>query len=325
MISGVPPAYLGIDVGGTAIKAAVTDAQAHVLAVFSRGTFSDGTPMGTLHALIAEAVRTARRSGHELRAIGICTPGTVDAVAGVVRFAANLGWTDLSVVDELRQRHRLPISLEHDARAAAEAEAAARDGDTRHDILFVPIGTGVSAALVRDGRVFQGASGGELGHMIVYPEGDGCTCGQRGCVEAYAGGAGLLRRFRRRGGTAPTVADLVASVDRDLVARGVWIEAVDALARGIHGALVLFDPDAIVIGGGLANAGERLLTPLKNRLEDLLTWRSLPQMSLSVLGPSAGLIGAVALALPASPSRAALRTLATELRSHRDHPVDRPV
>ncbi len=324
MSSEARPAYLGIDVGGTAIKAAVTDEQAHVLAEFKRGTFSDGTAMGTLHALIAQAVATAQMSGHELRAIGICTPGTVDAAAGVVRFAANLGWTELSIVDDLWQRHRIPISLEHDARAAAEAEAAARDGDTRHDMLFVPVGTGVSAALLRDGRVLQRAGGGELGHMIVFPDGDGCTCGQRGCVEAYAGGAGLLRRFHRRGGAAPTVADLVASVDRDLVARGVWIEAVDALARGIHGALVLLDPGTIVIGGGLANAGDRLLTPLRNRLEDLLTWRSLPEVSLSVLGSSAGLIGAVALALPTSPSRAALRTLATELRSHWNHPVYRP-
>lgn len=324
MISEIRPAYIGVDVGGTAIKAVVTDEHAHRLAVFSQQTFSGGTAMETLDGLITEAVAAARISGYEPSAVGICTPGTVDATAGVVRFAANLGWTDVSVVHDMEQRHRLPIFLEHDARAAAEAEAAARDVDGHQDMLFVPLGTGVSAAILRDGRVLQGASGGELGHMIVHPDGDACTCGQRGCVEAYAGGAGLLRRYHRGGGTAESVADLVASLDRDLVARRVWTEAIDALARGVHGAVALFDPGTIVIGGGLANSGERLLAPLKSRLEELLTWRPLPQLSLSVLGPSAGVIGAVALAFPTRPARAALRYLSAELGPHRGHRIDRP-
>ena len=231
------PAYIGIDVGGTDIKAVVADSHAHALASFTRPTFStDRSAIETLNTLITDAMAEARAAGFQTEAMGICTPGTVDSAAGVVRFAANLGWTNLFLLRNLQERHDLPVFLEHDARAGAAAEAAARGLGAAQNMLFIPVGTGVAASLVHDGTVVQGASGavGELGHMIVYPDGEPCKCGQRGCVEVYAGGAGLLRRYRRDGGKAETVAGLVASIETDPVAQRTWSEAIDALARGIQ-------------------------------------------------------------------------------------------
>ena len=318
MTTPTRPAYIGIDVGGTAIKAVIADEQARALCTFTHPTFgADGSAMGTVNAIITEAATEASRAGFRAVAIGICTPGTVDAVAGVVRFAANLGWSNLPLVRDLEEQHRLPVALEHDARAAAAAEAKARGINAAQNMLFIPVGTGIAASLVYDRTVVHGASGaiGEMGHMIVYPDGEPCRCGQRGCVEAYAGGAALLRRYQREGGRAETVVDLVASLGIDPIAQRTWSEAIDALARGIHGVVALFDPATVVLGGGLAQAGAQLFQPLQERLDELLTWRTAPRLAPSVLGPSAGLIGALTLASPSGYDANALTRLATELSS----------
>jgi glucokinase len=293
------PAFIGVDLGGTTIKAVAIDADGHVLARRVVSTFGvDESALASLHSVIERLVADIEAIGFFPQRLGACTPGTVDSMGGTVAFAANLGWQDLALAAELLMRHGVPARIDHDARAAAAAELRARGANAPADLLFVPLGTGISAALSIRGSAVAGSTGaaGELGHLIVNPAGEACPCGQIGCVEAYAGATSIMRRYRTRGGEAASVEELVGRLHHDEAAAIVWSDAVDALARGLHSATAMIDPELVVVGGGLSRAGDRLLDPLRMRLDELFTWRPVPAIELSLLGSSAGLVGATLLA-----------------------------
>jgi glucokinase len=167
-------------------------------------------------------------------------------------------------------------------------------------VLVVPIGTGIAAAHVVDGRVFAGAHGaaGEIGHIVVRPGGPRCGCGQHGCLEAVASASAVARRYAEAAGrtaSAEAVAALAASGDP--VASAVWRETVDALADGLLVGIALFDPELVVVGGGLAEAGDALLTPLSDALRERITFHREPRLSRAALGDESGCLGAALLAL----------------------------
>jgi glucokinase len=293
------PAFIGVDLGGTTIKAVAIDADGHVLARRVVATFGvEDSALASLHSVIDTLIADTSAAGFSAQRLGVCTPGTVDSDAGTIAFAANLGWQDLALAAELRARHGLPSRIDHDARAAAAAELRARGDSAPGGLLFVPLGTGIAAAMSVRGGTVAGSTGsaGELGHLIVDPQGEACPCGQSGCVEAYAGAASIMRRYRARGGTAASVEELLGRLPDDEAAVIVWNDAVDALARGLHSATAMMDPELVVLGGGLSRAGDRLIDPLRARLGELLAWRPVPPIELSLLGSSAGLVGATLLA-----------------------------
>jgi glucokinase len=204
---------------------------------------------------------------------------------------------------DLAARLGVPVALEHDARAATLAELESGLGREVPDLMTVVMGTGIAAGLVIGGRLVVGASAsaGEFGHLPVYPQGEPCGCGQRGCVEVYASAGGIARRYRAGGGTpGHTAADIVARLDTDALGRRIWTEAVDTLALGLASATLLIDPALIVLAGGLSNAGDRLLDPLRPALQNALAWRPAPPLTVSPLGDGAGLAGAAILALRAA-------------------------
>ncbi|MCU1529129.1 MAG: Glucokinase [Frondihabitans sp.] len=317
--SAPDPAVVAVDIGGTTVKGAVAVHGGSVLHRATAPTFGvDGDPLEAVSALIVQLAAAAESTGHRFAGIGIASPGLVDSVRGHVTFATNLGWSDLPLVDILTERFGVPVALEHDARAAARAERAARIAASRNgdDFVFVPIGTGVSAAIVTGGVVISGASGGagELGHVPVIPGGELCTCGQRGCIEVYASASAILRRYRAAGGTVVGgTRDVAAALGRDDVADRIWNDAIQALAIGITGLAAVLDPAAIVIGGGLGESGERLLAPLRARVEEQLVWRTPPRIEQSLVGSGAGLAGAALLLDPASLQQPSLPTLSKEL------------
>lgn len=301
-------AVVAVDIGGTTVKGAVF-ADGVVLDRATAPTFpADGTAtdgaggpaLAAVSALVDRLVAAADTAGHTVTGIGLCSPGLVDAERGVVVLAVNLGWADLPIAGLLAERFGVPVALEHDARAAARAEVAARVAAGRpvRDVVFVPIGTGIAATLFVDGAVVHGATGtaGEFGHVPVVPGGERCTCGQLGCIEVYASAANIIRRYREAGGTAATDTRQVAeSVATDPVAARVWADAVEALASGVIMLAAVLDPSAVVIGGGLGEAGERLLAPLRARIAERLTWRDAPRVEQSLVGAGAGLAGAALL------------------------------
>jgi glucokinase len=214
---------------------------------------------------------------------------------GVVRFAANLPWRDEPVRDRLAASLGLPVVLCRDVAAAALAEGAHVTGD---DVLFVWLGTGIAAAHVVGGSLRLGATGraGELGHVPVHPDGLPCGCGQLGCLEAYSSAASVARRYAVRGGDSLTAEQVVDRLGSDHAADAVWREAVDALAFALATDVLVNDPAVIVLGGGLAQAGDALFSPLATALQSLLAWRPAPPLVPASLGSSAGQLGAAQLA-----------------------------
>lgn len=287
---------VAVDVGGTTLKGAAFHSDGSVLARLAVPTFSVGSGAEDgLRWLIRDLIRRLRSLDLRIEAIAVSSPGLVDSVSGTVRRAVNLGWSEVPLKQRLEHEFDLPVLLEHDARAGALGERAARDdgGALVEDFAFIPIGTGVACAAITSGGLIRGAGGaaGEFGHIPVVPNGRRCACGQRGCVEAYASANSIVRRYRSLGGTARSMTEIAARLAGDAIARQAWAEAMDALATGIIGITAILDPAAIVIGGGVAGAGAALLDPLRTQLAARLTWRLPPLVLGSVLGTRASLIG----------------------------------
>ncbi|WP_328294332.1 ROK family protein [Kineococcus sp. NBC_00420] len=290
----IGPTVLAVDVGGTGLKGSVVDLHGSTVSLRHSPTVSPGqAPEDNLRALLGVLAEDARAAGAEPVAVGVVTPGTVDESSGTIVYASNLGWNSYPLRATLEEFTGLPVAVGHDARTAGRAEHLASGASG--SFAFVPIGTGIAAALVVGGRVVEGSSGsaGEFGHVVVHAGGELCPCGQRGCLEAYAAGAAVVRRYLARGGRdAVTTADVVGLLGRDADADAVWRDAVEALALALHGLTMLFDPAEVVLGGGVSGAGPLLLEPLAAALAELFVWRAPPPLARARWGTDAGRVGA---------------------------------
>jgi glucokinase len=239
--------------------------------------------------------------GEPASAAGIAVPGIVDADRGVAAYSANLGWRDVPLRDLLSDRlGGVPVALGHDVRTGGLAEGRIGAGKGADRFLFVPLGTGIAGAIGIAGRVEAGAHGfaGEIGHIVVRPGGTPCPCGQHGCLERYASAAAVSEAWAEASddpeADAADCAKAVASGDPNAVR--VWQDAVDALADGLVTALTLLDPRTLIIGGGLAEAGETLFAPLRDAVRRRVTFQKPPSIVPAALGDTAGCLGAGLLA-----------------------------
>jgi glucokinase len=304
---------VAVDVGGTSIKSALMTTNGRVLTRRRSLTPVTDGPDAVVRAVRAAVFDLVVLGGAtplevpddgpvEVVAVGLAVPGSVDAGAGVARFSVNLGWRDVPLRALVRQDTGLPTVVDHDVRAAGVAESAVGLTGGVDDSLLVVIGTGIAGVLTVAGSPVSGASGlaGEIGHVPVWPDGEQCPCGQRGCLERYASAAAISRHYAAATGattgTEVTAEDVARLSAVDPVARGVWAHAVDSLAIGLATCTMTLDPALIVIGGGLSQAGDDLLGPLRSALAQRVRWRSAPRVELSPLGASAGLVGAGILA-----------------------------
>lgn len=290
-------AVLAVDLGGTAIKGAVVDRQGRIRRQLVRPTPVPDGPAAVLAALESAVMELA--GDDAVRVVSAVVPGVVDVEAGRIVFAGNLGLRDVAVRERLGALTGLSTVVEHDVRAAGVAErtiGAARDSD---DHIIVVCGTGVAASVCIGGRPLLGANGvaGEFGHIPVWPDGELCECGQRGCLERYASAAAIARHYADHGGDPGVSARGVAQRrGSDPAAARAWAEACQALAVGLAGAAALLDPDLIVIAGGLSEAGSALLDPVRAEVDARLGWRAVvPELRGSALGARAGVMGAAVL------------------------------
>lgn len=284
---------IGLDVGGTSMKAALTR-DAEVLLTESWPT-DRKDPVGGILDFAAHLASRAGTLGSPAEAAGIAVPGIVDESTGTAVHSANLGWRDVPMLHLARERLGIPVAIGHDVRTGGLAEAVSGAGRNTDDFVFMAIGTGIAAALILNGAPYPGAVGwsGELGHMVVRPNGEDCACGNKGCLETYASAAAISRRH---GASVPAEEVIARAEQNDEKAAEVWSEALDCLADGLAAATLLLDPSLLVIGGGLAKAGESLLIPLTTRLADRLTFRDAPRLKLSELDDQAAVKGATILA-----------------------------
>ncbi|MET9735617.1 ROK family protein [Streptomyces sp. NPDC006458] len=289
---------IALDVGGTSMKGALFDSGLGFLSTLRRPTPRRSGPDAVVSAIAAAlcAIKghaTAR--GLRIRATTVVVPGIVDEEAERAVYSANIGWRDLPLAALLRAATGLSLTVGHDIRAGGLAECGLGAARGARDVLFVPIGTSISGAVVCDGQAVRaGGYAGELGHMVVEPDGMPCPCGRRGCLETVASAASIERAYARRCGRpvkgALEVAALVAQGDRE--ARLIWRRAVGALARALTAYSTLLAPEVIVVGGGLAEAGGLLLDPLRARLAEELTFQRRPTVLRAELGDQAACFGA---------------------------------
>jgi glucokinase len=297
---------IAIDVGGTGMKCALVRPDGNVHHAERHRTGAERGPAAvTQHILDVAAglADRARADGLDPRAVGLVVPGVVDETAGVAVWSSNVGFRDVPMRALMAERLGMPAALGHDVRAGGTAEARLGAGRGEPHVLFIAIGTGIAAAHVVDGRAFAGAHGaaGEVGHVIVRPGGPECKCGSRGCLESVASASAIGRRYAELSGIADVAAFDVAarSAAGEPLATAVWKDAVEALADGLLTAQALYDAGMVVLGGGLAEAGEALLVPLRTALDQRITFHRISRLVRADLGDTAGCLGAALLALDA--------------------------
>ncbi|MEV0843492.1 ROK family protein [Actinocatenispora sera] len=295
---------VAIDVGGTAMKCAVVDGAGTVRHTERHDTDADRGPDAVVAAIgdvAAGLADTARARGLTPRAVGLVVPGVVDEVRRVAGYSANIGWRDVPFGELIDARTGLTTALGHDVRAGAVAEARLGAGAGSDNVLFVAIGTGIAAGHVLSGVPYPGAHGApsELGHVqVVCTDGPRCGCGRYGCLEAVASASAVARRYGEAGGDRVAAAEVVRrAVAGEERAGRVWRQTIELLADGLITAIRLLDPEVIVLGGGLAEAGAALLDPLHAAIMERLAFQTMPRLVAAALGDQAGCIGAALLAL----------------------------
>jgi glucokinase len=300
---------VAIDVGGTACKGAVVDRYGVVQHLESRPTGREHGVDAVVETIGDFAVALAERAADDVISAGVVVPGLVDDARGMALYSANIGWRDLPLAERVRQRIDRPVALSHDVRTGGLAEGLIGAARGCPDFLFLPIGTGIAAAIVLDGTPYAGANayGGEIGHAPVVPHGELCACGQRGCLETYASAASIPRRYVVAGGANLDTAEevLARAAAGDQLAMRIWAEAIDALATALASYSQLLDPALVVLGGGLAAAGAALFDPLRAELATRLTFRPPPPLVPAALGSQAACLGAAILAWRAAGEAAA--------------------
>lgn len=321
--------YLGIDLGGTRVRAALGDENGQLLRRAEEPTGRDYAharegkwPSGSDGYQIADqvcelAARLAATDTAEIRAIGIGAPGPLDARTGVLYHPVNLTGDDVPLKTILEQKLGIPAHVQNDANVAALGEwLHGGHGPTDH-LLYITISTGLGAGIISHGRLIDGfnTTAGELGHTVIDLNGPECGCGNRGCVEAICSGTSIARQARvaiqagesssmldLAGGQLDQItAEIVAEAARsgDDLASSIFSHAMEVFGAAVVNAIHMLSPDVVVIGGGVAQAGDLLFGPVRDRVRRkamTLTSRGV-RIEPAGLGQDAGLVGALMLAM----------------------------
>ena len=310
--------YIGIDVGGTGIKAGVVSENGTILHNLSCPTLRERGHEAVIHDMARLSLQVLAESGHaldEIHSVGVGIPGMQDPRTGRVPFCTNLGWHDVPLVELLQREIDKPIYINNDATVAGLAESIAGVSAGTKNSVFVTLGTGVGGGVVLDGKVFMGPHGiaTEVGHMITVAGGEMCTCGNRGCWERYASATAIIREgrrfaeahrdsalFRAVNGNldqieARTVIDLAKAGDPDC--EKLFDDYVYHLTVGLINLINLYDPEIIALGGGVSKAGTFLLDKVNALLPEMIFFKTMPhaRIELARLGNDAGIIGAAML------------------------------
>lgn len=303
---------IGVDVGGTKVLGGIVDQAGNVLAQARRDTPRQGG--ADLTRTIAD-VALELMSTHEIASIGISAAGFVSSDRKTMLATPNIaGWDGINLDSEIEALIGLPVVIENDANAAAWGEARFGAGVGEDHLMLLTVGTGIGGGIVVNGSLYRGAFGvaAEFGHLRVVPEGHLCGCGARGCFEQYASGKALLRHAREAISASPEMARNLlsrgdgtlgaltgkhiteAAREGDSVAVAAFNATAQWLGAGIASLSVILDPACVIIGGGVIDAGEILLTPTRTAVERYLPFAGkhpTPKIIAAKLGNLAGLVG----------------------------------
>lgn len=310
---------IGIDLGGTNIKAGVLDADGKLIYRCSIETHADRgfeDVFARLVQLVDDAVRAAGLRKGEIAAIGYGTPGPLSHKEGIVCASPNLpGWENIPLKARFSEATGLPVTLDNDANVAAYGEFIAGAGRGLRDMVLLTLGTGIGGGIILNGELLRGAldNAAEIGHMIVVADGRPCPCGQRGCLERYGSANAVAERFvealqageesslrgRVEAGETLTSVDIARAAHAgDALAARIWDETCVYLAIACVNIQHVLNPECVVLAGGLIGAGDQLLRPVREhfRRQAWQIAQDHPRIEFATLGDDAGIIGAAALA-----------------------------
>jgi glucokinase len=297
---------LGLDIGGTKIAAGVVGSDGRARSFVVAPTDGARGPEDGIERLFELGRKAVAESGAgwgDIGGVGIGCGGPLDSARGVLIAPLHLpGWTDVPLTDLAERAFERPAVLDNDATAAAAGEHRYGAGKGARNMVYLTVSTGVGGGVVLDGKLYRGATGngGELGHVTVDWRGRKCRgCGRLGCLEAYASGTSIAERAEEAGLAGATSADVAAGARAgEPVATAIWNETVDALACGVTSLVNLFEPELVVIGGGVSREGEQLLGPLRDAVHAQAIGPAAREVEIvrAALGDQVGVVGAAAVA-----------------------------
>ena len=307
---------VGIDIGGTKVLGGVVDTTGKILGSFRKDTPKSGGQ--DLINVIIDVIKELQKN-HEISGIGVSTAGIVSSDRKTVIAAGNIAnWNNVALADALIKEFGLPAVVENDANAAIWAEYKFGNAKNLNPVMFFIIGTGMGGGLIIDGKLYRGAHGigAEFGHMMVKLDGEKCGCGAIGCIETYASGSALMRYAHEEISTHPEVGKELlaygdgtldgftgqalnkAAQDGNTLALTAFSKQADWVGSAIASYTLLLDPEAIIIGGGVIDAGEIFLKPAIAAAEKYMPFAGkhpLPRIIAAKFGNDAGLVGAADL------------------------------
>jgi len=310
--------YIGIDLGGTNIAVGLVGENGNILHKDSVPTCSSRHYTEIIKDMAMLSMKVVEDAGHtmdDVKAVGIGSPGTPDAAEGMIVYANNLNFYHVPMRTEFQKYINLPVYIENDANCAALAEAVAGAAKDVRNSITITLGTGVGSGIIIDQKIYSGFNyaGGEFGHTVVQMDGEPCTCGRKGCWETYASATAFIRQTREAISKNPDslMYDMVAGdLDKvngktafdaakqgDDTAKRVVDNYIRFIAVGVANAINVFQPQAVVIGGGISKEGEYLLEPLRKYVYEEIYCKELlrTEIKAALLGNDAGIIGAAML------------------------------
>ena len=311
--------YIGIDLGGTNIAVGLVDEEGKIIHKDSVPTIRErecDEILKDMAMLTLTVIKDAGRDIKDVKAIGVGSPGTPNCDEGVLVYTNNLRFRNVPIRTELQKFIDLPVFLDNDANVAALAESVAGAAKgTRHSVT-ITLGTGVGGGVVVDGKVYSGFNNAavEIGHAVIIADGEPCTCGRKGCWEAYASATALIRQTREAAENNPgsiinrlvegDLSKINAKTAFDAKRQGdetgtrVVDQYIKYVAEGLANVINIFQPEVVAIGGGVCKEGEYLLAPMRELIRDrVYSVEDLPQTKITVaqMGNDAGIVGAAML------------------------------
>lgn len=310
--------YIGIDLGGTNIAAGLVNEEGKIILKDSVPTLREREYNEIIKDMAMLSLKLIKDAGidiSEVKSIGIGAPGTPDNKNGILVYANNLKFRNVPIRAEMQKYINLPVYIDNDANCAALAESVAGAAKGYENSITITLGTGIGGGIVIGGKVYPGFNGaaGEVGHIVIEPKGKMCTCGRRGCWEAYGAATSLIEQTQEAAKQNPEslinklvdndLSKINAKTAFDAAKQGdkTGLEVVDQyikyVAEGLVDLINVFTPEVIVVGGGVSKEGEYLLKPLREYIAKDVYAKDVPQTQIkaATMGNDAGIIGAAML------------------------------
>ncbi len=296
------PVRIGIDIGGTETKIGLVDIHQKLITQTSLPTGPERPAEEIIREIGEKALVLLDSQGiamDQCVGVGIGVPGTVVRKTGMVRYSNNIRWENVPLAKEMGKYLPVPVQVANDADCAALGEACAGAGKECQDVVMLTLGTGVGSGMILDGEIYEGKGGSEFGHMVIIENGEPCTCGRKGCLEAYASATALKRDAKRASGIERTPEEIFrAAAEGDAQMQEVVEVCIRRLGIGIVNIVNIFRPQLVLLGGGISGQGETLLAPLREMMSEGCFGGEkgeLPEIEIAALGNEAGMIGAASL------------------------------